>query len=47
MPARKDLVGRWRLVDYRASSGGRSSFPMGEGAQGVLEYSADEVTWQR
>lgn len=28
-------------MDYRASSGGKTSYPMGEGAKGVLEYSAD------
>ncbi len=41
MLAKRDLIGRWRLVEYRADSAGKTLYPMGEGAQGVLDYSAD------
>jgi hypothetical protein len=41
VPRTRDLVGRWRLVDYRAASDGKTLYPMGEGARGVLDYSAD------
>jgi hypothetical protein len=34
---RSDLVGRWRLVSYTTGV----EYPMGQGALGVLQYSAD------
>ena len=39
--SQKDIVGTWRLVAYKAIAGERTFFPMGEGATGVLDYSAD------
>ena len=38
---RTDVVGRWRLASYKALAGGKTFFPMGERAVGVLDYSAD------
>jgi hypothetical protein len=37
---RNKLVGRWRLVSYRAHpEEGEAVFPLGEAARGVLDYS--------
>jgi hypothetical protein len=36
-----EVVGAWRLASYRAISGDRTFHPMGEGAVGVLDYSAE------
>jgi hypothetical protein len=38
---RDRLVGRWRLAAYEAVSEGARIEPMGPGATGVLDYSAD------
>jgi len=38
----KDLVGTWRLVDWRALRNGEANgFPMGEDAEGQIIYSAE------
>ena len=43
MPSRSDLVGAWRLADFHITyADGRPAVaPMGEGAQGLLVYTAD------
>ena len=39
--AKKDVVGRWRLVSYEAASKDNVIYPMGKHAIGVLDYCAD------
>jgi hypothetical protein len=39
--AKNAVIGTWRLASYKAISGDETFFPMGEGAAGVLDYSAD------
>jgi hypothetical protein len=38
---RSDIVGRWRLAGYEASSKDDVIHPMGRNAVGVLDYSTD------